>query len=152
MNTHKDEPRPDWMEWNQRCQQWMIQVWDVVGIGKTPGRGMFVMLTDEQADVIFEGLKLRAWNSSHVEPSLTPLETAVKAWPPKGVLPKASATEAIIMEEGDPPVGAALAGIVGQFGCHIDRLEMVQRRFAEQVGKMDDTVAKAEMWRRARER
>ena len=56
MKTHDGERRPDWMEWNKRNQQWMIQVWDPAAPGKEVGRSMHVLLTDEQADVLFAGM------------------------------------------------------------------------------------------------
>ena len=58
MNPTKAEKalKPDWMAWSVRDQGWLMRVWDH-GIDKEGQRSMWVLLTDEQVDVLFAGLR-----------------------------------------------------------------------------------------------
>jgi len=43
----------DWLEWNKREQRWMIRVWDAAS---PDSRSMWVLLNEEQRQVVFAGL------------------------------------------------------------------------------------------------
>ncbi len=51
--------KTNWLEWYVREQAWLIRIWDH-GLATDGHRSMFMLLTEEQREVVFAGLEKKA--------------------------------------------------------------------------------------------